>query len=140
VKAAVIARYRREGVADAAVLLLARRVAPTLTLNDWASHLGVTEVELQAAVARLKARAAARHAPPARGGAKRKRLAPARDLRPNATVPCTVDGCTAMCLDRRGLAAHLRSHEEATCPICGGTFNRAGLGPHKRACGQRGGV
>lgn len=49
---------RREGMADAAVLLVAKRVVPTMSLNEWGRHLGLTELDLQHAVARIKGRAA----------------------------------------------------------------------------------
>lgn len=49
-------RLRREGRADAAVLLVARRVVPTMVLTDWARHLDLDQLDLTAAVDRLKGR------------------------------------------------------------------------------------
>jgi hypothetical protein len=49
-------------------------------------------------------------------------------------VPCPHDGCPVLCVDLRGLAAHLRSHETAPCDKCGRTFIRSGLGPHRARC------
>lgn len=62
--AAALDQARREGIADACVLLVARRINVSLTLEDWARHLGVTRTELVAAVDRLKARAEAKRTPP----------------------------------------------------------------------------
>jgi Protein of unknown function (DUF3102) len=53
-----VARHRREGMADAAVLLVANRVIPTMHLSDWGDTLGLNHQELTAAVERFKARAA----------------------------------------------------------------------------------
>lgn len=49
-------RFRREGMADAAVLLVAKRINPTSDLDDWGQHLGLEHRELVAAVDRFKAR------------------------------------------------------------------------------------
>lgn len=54
--AAVEARLRREGRADAAVLLVAKRIYPTVRLVEWARHLDLDEMDLQHAVKRLKDR------------------------------------------------------------------------------------
>ena len=53
-------QYRREGLADAAVLLVAGKVVPTMTLEDWARPLGLTQAEVRDAVARWKAEQYAR--------------------------------------------------------------------------------
>lgn len=58
-------QLRRQGRADAAVLLVAKRFMPTVRLNDWARALDLTELDVQHAVERIKERAAARQpAPP----------------------------------------------------------------------------
>lgn len=132
---------RREGMADAAVLLLAKRVFPTLTLNDWRRHLDLTEAEVAAAVDRIKARAAALHRPNLRavpaprasrtGERRARKFTPAAD----GTWPCPADGCTAVYGDGRGLATHHRAcHQPVTCPSCGKETNAAGIGPHRRTC------
>lgn len=49
-------RFRREGIADAAVLLVAARIHPTTNLDDWGRALGLEHSELVAAVDRFKER------------------------------------------------------------------------------------
>lgn len=65
-------RFRREGMADAAVLLVARRVAPTMDLADWGRHLDLEHRELVAAVDRFKARARGVAYRPATGKPRRR--------------------------------------------------------------------
>lgn len=122
-------RFRREGMADAAVLLVAHRIHPTTDLDAWGRALGLEHRELVAAVDRFKERARAQTGRP--GKAKRYR---------GPAVACTVPGCGVSAVSPQGLAAHLRSHEQRTCEWCGGIFNRLGLGPHKRSCEQRPGA
>ncbi len=57
-------RLRREGMADAAVLLTAKHVVRTMSLNDWARALDLNEMDVQHAVQRLKARASRGKTPP----------------------------------------------------------------------------
>jgi hypothetical protein len=115
---------RREGMADAAVLLVARRVMPTMRLTDWARALGLTEVDVQHAVNRIKKRAAT---------SKTKTGAP-RKTAPHTCGPQTCPTCAHVCADRRGLAAHMRSHATTTCDTCGRQVILAGIGPHRKAC------
>lgn len=49
-------RFRREGQADAVVLLVARRVCPTMDTEDWARALGLTQPDIRAAIARFRDR------------------------------------------------------------------------------------
>lgn len=112
--AAALDQARREGIADACVLLVARRINVSLTLEDWARHLGVTRTELVAAVDRLKARAEAKRTPP-------PRTEEARVTRRSCRVhgPRLPDGrpgpsraCCAPEEPRDGRLRPLRSHRE----------------------------
>lgn len=47
-------RLRREGMADAAVHLVATRFHPHRNLEDWARALGLTQPEVKAAIVRLR--------------------------------------------------------------------------------------
>lgn len=120
-------RFRREGMADAAVLLVAHRIHPSTDLDAWGRALGLDHRELVAAVDRFKART--------------RPSAPVKPRRYRGpSMACTVPGCGVSAVSPQGLAAHLRSHEERTCEWCGGVFNRLGLGPHQRRCEQRPGA
>lgn len=55
-----ISKYRREGMADAAVVLVAKRIIPSMNLTDWGTALGLEYEELVGAVARFKSRAPSR--------------------------------------------------------------------------------
>lgn len=50
------AELRRQGMADACVLLVAKRFVATVDLEDWGRVLELTDVELQHAVERFKSR------------------------------------------------------------------------------------
>lgn len=47
-------RFRREGLADAVVLLVARRFRPEITAEDWGRVLGLEQHEVVAAVERFR--------------------------------------------------------------------------------------
>lgn len=49
-------RLRREGMADAAVLLVWKRIMPTLDLEDWARALDLRQPEIIAAITRFRER------------------------------------------------------------------------------------
>lgn len=49
-------RFRREGMADAVVLLVLSRTHPTTTAEEWGSILGLEQHEVRAAIERLRAR------------------------------------------------------------------------------------
>jgi|SRR5215510_1780476 len=51
-----VAIHRREGRADAAVLLVAKRIVPSMDLADWGHALDLHHRDLVAAVGRFKAR------------------------------------------------------------------------------------
>lgn len=57
-------RIRREGMADAAVLLVARRFHPSATLENLGDLLGLNVIEVQAAVRRFQALARPQGPPP----------------------------------------------------------------------------
>jgi hypothetical protein len=59
-------QLRRQGRADAVVLLVLRRVVPTLTAEEWGAHLDLTQADVRAAVERM------RDTPQARAAAKAK--------------------------------------------------------------------
>lgn len=48
-------RFRREGMADAVVILVARRFRPEVTAEDWGRVLGLQQHEVRAAVERFRA-------------------------------------------------------------------------------------
>jgi hypothetical protein len=56
-------RLRREGMADAAVLLVAKRIMPSMDLADWGRALGLNELDLQHAVTRFKNPGGVRRSP-----------------------------------------------------------------------------
>lgn len=47
-------RFRREGLADAVVILVAKRIHPTTTAEEWGRHLGLQQHEVRAAIERLR--------------------------------------------------------------------------------------
>lgn len=49
-------RFRREGMADAVVVLVAQRFRPEITAEDWGRALGLEQHEIRAAIDRLRAR------------------------------------------------------------------------------------
>ena len=49
-------RYRREGLADAVVILVARRIHPQTTAEDWGRALGLQQHEVRAAIDRFRER------------------------------------------------------------------------------------
>lgn len=63
-------RIRREGMADAAVLLVARRFHPSATLENLGDLLGLNVIEVQAAVRRFQALARPQGPPPPPAGAR----------------------------------------------------------------------
>lgn len=48
-------RFRREGMADAVVILVAKRIHPTTTAEEWGRALGLQQHEVIAAIARFRA-------------------------------------------------------------------------------------
>lgn len=138
-------QLRTEGRADAAVLLVARRVNPTVSLQEWARHLGLTELDIQHAVRRLKDRAR-QHTSAQRAGVVQVGLAGGKDpTRPTSTglprgahpdAPHACPQCDVRYWDRRGLARHILAQHTppAPCEHCGKVINAAGIGPHRRAC------
>lgn len=116
---------RREGRADAVLILVAKKFRPGLTLDDYAQVLDVSHLDLQRAIARR------------RGPRPAPTPAPTRGPRAPGVHVCPELGCDASYDDRRGLAAHRRAaHTElVVCPGgCGRMINPAGLGPHSRFC------
>lgn len=49
-------RYRREGMADAVILLVAKRIHPHTTAEEWGRALGLQQHEVRAALDRLRER------------------------------------------------------------------------------------
>lgn len=137
-------RFRREGRADAVVMLVARRIHAENTAADWAAHLDLDQADVAAAVQRLKdsgkpilrpGDAPAPIVPPVERHLEvvpPPKPKPKRQLPENPT-PCPT--CGQVCRDRRGLVAHVRGvHTVATCDACGKVTTLGGLGPHRRFC------
>lgn len=134
------AELRREGMADACVLLVAGKVLPKMGIEEWGQLLGLEQVELREAIRRWQVaqyEAAGVRLPVALGGKpppepKKARLRVVRTGPVERTIPCTTDGCDRLFGDVRGLKAHVRTvHTRVECPECGGSFTAGGLGPHR---------
>lgn len=119
---AQIDELHREGMADAAVLLVAHRVLPRYELADWGKLLGLDHADLVHAVNRFKDRAR-----PKTAATGKKQAQPGEHK-------CDHPGCTVSYADRRGLTMHRLAHQTAGCDLCGRTFNAAGLRRHRAAC------
>lgn len=119
------ADYRREGMADAVVAIVAHRVL-RVNVEELSRACGLQQPEVKAAIARLRDR----HKRP-----RRQRVA--KGPTQSGDLPCTHEGCGASLATLKGLKAHLRSHETVSCPFCGRTVVRNGLGPHKAHCDRR---
>jgi hypothetical protein len=123
---------RREVMADAVVLLVARRVTRT-PLDDLADGLGLSRMDMQGAVRRFRSTAEA-HAveAPAKStpwpGPQPEPEAPAA---PSRVCP----QCGATYSTGQGLAVHRRSAHEPRidCPQCGRSCSANGLGSHRRS-------
>jgi hypothetical protein len=121
---------RMQGRAEAALILTARKVLPSMRLNDWANLLDVPMSVVEAT--RHRWRHGDRPAgAPARAPKKRRPETPGE-------FPCPVDGCDHVARYRKGLFRHhLAAHADPVpCPFCDRLCNPAGLGPHKRHCPQ----
>lgn len=117
---------RREGLADACVMLVARRFRPGITLDDYANVLGVSHVDIQRALARR------RGTPPDPAKPTRRTTSSTGEI-----FRCDELGCDAAYTDRRGLASHrLAAHTpKVPCPNgCGRDINQRGIGPHLKHC------
>lgn len=134
-RAARIARgqalLRREGRADAAVMLVAKEFRPGITLDDYARVLDVNPTDIRAALRR-------RGAPPSTVNAARKlaRRTASADA-PTGPHRCTEPGCDASYPTAQGLASHrLAAHgDPIPCPKgCGRMVNPRGVGAHARRC------
>lgn len=157
-------RRRREGRADAVVMLVLKRVnAVSMTAEDWGALLEVSQAEVRAAVERLRdtpeARARARERARAAARAERERLrAEAKAVRDRqraerqAARQGTRDGsarvgvplnmpivsCTIPGCGWTGkrLDRHMTSHEQpVACPKgCGRSMPPVGLPRHLTVC------
>lgn len=135
-------QLRTEGRADAAVMLYARRVMPLVSLEQWADYLGVTAVQMQAAVRRHRERqlAAGQGRRPNIEDRPQDHTTPAVSLPEPAPEPeppghpCDWPGCTARYSDRRGLATHRRSHQSRPCRHCYEVIPLPGLPRHEAFC------
>lgn len=117
---------REQGRAEAALILTARKVLPSMRVTDWANLLDVPMSVVEATRHRW------RHgdrptAQPAT--AKRRAETPGE-------FPCSVAGCDHVAQYLKGLRVHERAaHGEAVpCPFCGRACNPVGLGRHKSKC------
>lgn len=110
-------QFRREGLADAAVLLVAGKVVPTMTLEEWARPLGLTHPELRAAVDRWKAKqyAAAGVRPGSKKGHLQAVTDPAKGERSKSPRQAAQAARQALTADRRlqGVAVLYRAAQAA---------------------------
>ena len=124
---------RRQGMADACFILVAKNFRPGTTLEDYARLLGVDQLDLQRARDRRRGWVA-KPVPAKRPPAKRTVAGKARAEGP---FECPEHGCTAVYDDRRGLASHrIAAHSDPVpCPNgCDRLINPKGLGPHLKHC------
>lgn len=139
---------RRQGRAEAVVLLVASRWHPSATIANLAPLLDVTEQDVQAALDRIRQRAGAHPLyaktppPPAAKPARSTARPPRPVIGPDTpgAVQCGADGCGTWCADLRGLRAHERSHlPPEPCPLgCGALVQELGRGVHvARWCPNR---
>lgn len=134
-------QLRREGMADAVVLLAMRGRYSGIGAEQLAAVLDEhhTADELRAALRRWRARYARRNG--ATTTEVRRLLDGPRPARkppapPSDPVTCDCHGRTFASVGamRKHLAAAARSTMTATCPTCGREFALQGLGPHRRKC------
>lgn len=129
---------RRQGMADACVLLTAARFRGEISLEQWGDVLGISQVEMQAAVARFKAAHAPPPPPPAAPRPKpAKPKKPERDPDAPGEFKCEQEGCTREFDTHQARSTHRRRDhaEPVLCPNgCGRTLNPVGVGPHLRFC------
>ncbi|HRW40786.1 MAG TPA: hypothetical protein P5193_04485 [Microthrixaceae bacterium] len=134
---------RREGLADAAVRLVARRFPRGATLDEYARLLELDGDDIRAAVKRYRDPApftvemieARRQREKA--AARAARTPPEPRSAGAGEFTCDHPGCDATYAHRRGLASHrLAAHTEPVpCPNgCGRLVNQRGIGPHLRFC------
>lgn len=121
---------RRQGMADACFILVAKDFRPGVSIEDYARLLGVGQLDLQRARDR-------RRGGPARPTPPVKKKPAAGKRRAEGPFECPERGCTAVYGDRRGLASHrIAAHSDPVpCPNgCDRLINPKGLGPHLKHC------
>ena len=140
-RAAKIARgvelLRRQGMADAAVILLARKFRPEVDLEGWADAIGLDVLEVQAAVVRYREANAPPRPPQATQTAARRPAGTPTPVEPGGPFSCPDHPAAGPWPTIRGLSTHRRTHgSPVPCPNpwCVKVCNPVGLGRHLAYC------